>query len=235
MRRWLWVVLGVAVIAGATFGVTRWWAGRPKAEPRYDGKTAAEWVALLAEPDASRRRRPALAGRIRAARAARGAQESEPAGAPAGHRIARSPSGRPPSNRSSNSCRTPGRGSRSPWSASGRRRCPASRRRLRGPNGTAAARVLGLIGARATPAVPALVGLVQDGGADGATRIAAVYRPRPHRGRTRPGGVDARRTTPSSPRWSRRWRRKTSASRRRGRWPGSAGRRSRRYRTWLVC
>ena len=42
MRRWSWVVLGVAMIAGATFAVVQWRASRGPANQRYNGKTAAE-------------------------------------------------------------------------------------------------------------------------------------------------------------------------------------------------
>src|SRR3954468_19253568 len=52
MKRWLLVILGVAILAGATFGVVRWRANRAAANERYNGKTAAEWVELLDAVDA---------------------------------------------------------------------------------------------------------------------------------------------------------------------------------------
>jgi HEAT repeat protein len=175
MRRWVWLVLGVAIIGGTAFGVNRWNKSRPKPEPRYDGKTAAEWTALLAETDATS---AVAALRSQGESALPVLLEARKSTNLRAHRraielliAAGAPAVEPLIDQLSHA------GARVELALVrlGPRAIPGLEKALGGPNGYHAARVLGLIGTRAVPAIPALVGLVQDGGADRVTRVAAIH------------------------------------------------------------
>lgn len=174
MRRWVWVILGVAVVAGTTFGVVKWRLSYAKANQRYNGKTAAEWVEQLDATDATdsvedlrsqgesalpvlleARKSPNLRVHRRAIELLIGL--GTPSVGPLVEAL-------------------PHAGARVEVALVrlGSKAVPGLEKALSGKDGAAAARVLGLMGVRAVEAVPALVGLVQDGGADKATRVAAV-------------------------------------------------------------
>jgi HEAT repeat protein len=174
MRRWLWVVLGVAIIAGAAFGVARWRVSRATANRLYDGKTLAEWVERLDAvevPEAMEALRSQGEAALPVLLEARKSPNLRV------HRRAiellialGTPSVQPLVEL------LPHAGARVELALVrlGPKAVPGLEKALGGKDGAAAARVLGLIGARATEAVPALVGLVQDGGVDKAARVAAV-------------------------------------------------------------